>query len=36
MKIQFNPNLEYQHDAINTILVVFEGQEVRPTLFRFL
>jgi len=33
MKIQFNPNLEYQHDAINAILGVFEGQEVRQANF---
>jgi len=33
MKIQFNPDLEYQHDAINAVLGVFEGQEARQTNF---
>ncbi len=33
MKIKFNPDLEYQHDAINAILGVFEGQEARQTNF---
>jgi len=33
MKIKFNPDLEYQHDAINSVLGIFEGQEVRQTNF---
>jgi type III restriction enzyme len=27
MKIQFNPDLQYQHDAINAVVNVFEGQQ---------
>jgi type III restriction enzyme len=27
MKIKFNPNLDFQHDAINSVTRVFEGQE---------
>jgi len=33
VKIKFNPDLEYQHDAINAVLGVFEGQEARQTNF---
>ncbi|MDX8388982.1 MAG: hypothetical protein R8M38_00690, partial [Mariprofundaceae bacterium] len=33
MKIQFNPDLNYQHDAINAVLGVFEGQEARQKNF---
>lgn len=28
MKIQFENSLTYQHDAINTIVDVFKGQEI--------
>lgn len=28
MKLKFNPNLRYQHDAINAIVDIFNGQEV--------
>lgn len=33
MKIKFNPDLGYQHDAINAIIGIFEGQEVRQANF---
>ena len=33
MKIQFNPDLEYQRDAINAVLGIFEGQEARQANF---
>ena len=33
MKIQFNPDLDYQHEAINAVLDVFDGQEVCRTNF---
>jgi len=33
MKIQFNPDLQYQQDAINAVLGVFEGQEARQANF---
>ena len=33
MKIQFNPDLEHQADAINAVVGVFEGQEVCQTNF---
>ena len=28
MKIQFDPNLEYQQEAIKSVTDIFEGQEV--------
>jgi len=33
MKIQFNPDLDFQHEAINAVLDVFDGQEVCRTNF---
>ncbi|MDX8376923.1 MAG: DEAD/DEAH box helicase family protein, partial [Mariprofundales bacterium] len=33
MKIQFNPDLEYQHNAINAVLGIFEGQEAQQINF---
>ncbi len=33
MKIKFNPDLDFQHDAINAITAVFEGQETCQTNF---
>lgn len=33
MKIQFDPDLEYQADAINSVVGIFEGQEVCKTNF---
>ena len=33
MKIQFDPDLEHQADAINAVVGVFEGQEVCQTNF---
>ncbi len=33
MKLQFNPNLEYQKDAIDAITGIFEGQEICQTNF---
>jgi type III restriction enzyme len=28
MKIQFDPNLDFQHEAINAVVDLFDGQEV--------
>jgi len=33
MEIKFNPNLDYQQDAIQAITGIFEGQEIRQTNF---
>lgn len=33
MKIQFNPNLDYQRDAIASVVELFEGQEKRQDSF---
>ena len=33
MKIQFDPNLEYQQDAIKSVTDIFEGQEVCTSTF---
>ena len=33
MEIKFNPDLDYQHDAIRSITGIFEGQEVRQSNF---
>ena len=33
MKIQFNPHLQYQQEAINSIVSIFEGQETCRTNF---
>ncbi|NPD72001.1 type III restriction-modification system endonuclease [Oceanispirochaeta sp. M1] len=33
MKLQFNPNLEYQKDAIDAITGIFDGQEICQTNF---
>lgn len=33
MKLQFNSNLDYQHDAINAIVNIFEGQDTLQTNF---
>ncbi len=33
MKIQFDPDLQYQKDAINAVIRVFEGQEIKQALF---
>lgn len=33
MKIKFNPNLDFQHEAINSIKSVFKGQEICQTNF---
>ena len=33
MRIQFNPNLDFQAEAINSIVDVFEGQEICQTNF---
>ncbi|MBI9112747.1 type III restriction-modification system endonuclease [Maridesulfovibrio ferrireducens] len=33
MKIQFNPDLGYQHEAISAITSIFEGQEICQTNF---
>lgn len=33
MKIQFNPDLDFQHEAINSIVDIFEGQELCRTNF---
>lgn len=33
MKIQFNPDLSYQKDAINAVVSIFEGQETCQTTF---
>jgi len=33
MKIQFDPNLDFQHEAINAVVDLFDGQEVCRTNF---
>jgi type III restriction enzyme len=33
MKIKFNPDLDYQKDAVNATLGIFAGQEVRQINF---
>jgi len=33
MKIQFDPNLDFQSEAINAVVDLFEGQEVCQTNF---
>ena len=33
MKIQFDPNLDFQHEAINAVVDLFEGQEICRTNF---
>lgn len=33
MKIKFDPNLDFQHEAINAIVDIFEGQEICQTNF---
>jgi type III restriction enzyme len=33
MKIQFDPNLQYQQDAINAVIRIFKGQEIKQALF---
>jgi type III restriction enzyme len=33
MKIQFDPNLDFQHDAINAAVDLFDSQEVCQTMF---
>ncbi len=33
MKFKFNPDLDYQKDAVNAILGIFEGQEIRQVNF---
>ncbi|MBU1053021.1 MAG: DEAD/DEAH box helicase family protein [Proteobacteria bacterium] len=33
MKIQFNPNLDFQHEAINSVTDIFKGQEICRTNF---
>lgn len=33
MKLQFNPNLDFQHEAINAVVGLFEGQEICRTTF---
>ncbi len=33
MKIQFDPNLDFQHEAINAVVDIFAGQEVCQTNF---
>lgn len=33
MKLKFNPDLDYQKDAVNSVLGVFEGQKVRQANF---
>ena len=33
MKIQFDPDLDFQHDAIRSITGIFEGQEICQTNF---
>lgn len=33
MKLKFNPDLDYQKDAINSVLGLFEGQEIRQVNF---
>ena len=33
MKFQFDPNLDFQHEAINAVVDIFDGQEVCQTNF---
>jgi type III restriction enzyme len=33
MKIQFNPDLTYQKDAVEAVVGIFEGQETYRTSF---
>ena len=33
MKFQFDPNLDFQHEAINAVVDLFDGQEVCRTNF---
>jgi len=33
MKFQFDPNLDFQHEAINAVVDLFDGQEVCQTNF---
>jgi len=33
MKIQFNPDLDFQHDAISSVTSIFDGQEICQTNF---
>ncbi len=33
MKIQFDPNLDFQREAINAVVDLFDGQEVCQTNF---
>ncbi len=33
MKLHFEPNLDYQHDAINAVVDLFRGQEINRTEF---
>lgn len=33
MKIQFNPDLQYQHEAVNAVVNVFEGQQRKQDIF---
>ena len=35
MKLHFDPNQQYQHDAINAIVRVFEGQPLNHGDFSF-
>ena len=34
MKLKFDPSLEYQRDAINAIVDVFDGQPISQTELR--
>lgn len=33
MKLKFNPDLDYQKDAVNSVLGIFQGQEIRQINF---
>lgn len=33
MKFQFDPDLEFQHEAVNAIVEIFDGQEICKTNF---
>jgi type III restriction enzyme len=33
MKLQFNPNLDFQHEAISAVVDIFDGQEICQTNF---
>ena len=33
MKIKFNPDLDFQHDAVNAVVDIFSGQETCRTNF---